>query len=341
MLTHAVTVSRTPDEPGASIIMPRIFVYEFISGGGMWATDNAPSGSLLAEGGAMRSYLAEDFLACGCDVVTTRDSRLPASEPNAADVRLISSSQDDRSAIQELAAESDWTLLIAPEFDKHLCNRVRMVEEAGALLLGLNSDSTSLFANKQQTSDWLSERGFFVPTGLTCEPSSPLPHQLPLPVVCKPIDGAGSIGITTVNTPDQWQPSTVSQRVELLVNGQAVSTTIVCGPNRKHILPCVAQSLSNDGQFRYLGGEVPVPRSLADRAERTAWSFADHLEPGVRGFVGIDMVVGDKVVIVDVNPRPTTSYVGLRKVCKSNLAEATLKDVELEFDLTNRVRFST
>ena len=37
---------------------------------------------------------------------------------------------------------------------------------------------------------------------------------------------------------------------------------------------------------------------------------------GLRGYVGVDVVLGqDKLYVVDVNPRLTTSYVGLRASC--------------------------
>lgn len=44
--------------------------------------------------------------------------------------------------------------------------------------------------------------------------------------------------------------------------------------------------------------------------------------PGLRGHVGVDLVAApDRCVVIEVNPRLTTSYVGLRRVLRANLAE--------------------
>ena len=54
----------------------RVFVYEFITGGGMWSTGSAPAGSLLSEGAAMAQSIGADFVDCGSDVWSMLDTRL-------------------------------------------------------------------------------------------------------------------------------------------------------------------------------------------------------------------------------------------------------------------------
>jgi predicted ATP-grasp superfamily ATP-dependent carboligase len=49
---------------------------------------------------------------------------------------------------------------------------------------------------------------------------------------------------------------------------------------------------------------------------------------GFRGYLGVDLVMaGDEVVVVDLNPRLTTSYIGLRRVINLNPAGAMLNAV--------------
>jgi len=43
------------------------------------------------------------------------------------------------------------------------------------------------------------------------------------------------------------------------------------------------------------------------------------------GRAGIDLVVGDLPRVVDVNPRPTTSIVGIAKVMREELADLILR----------------
>jgi predicted ATP-grasp superfamily ATP-dependent carboligase len=58
-------------------------------------------------------------------------------------------------------------------------------------------------------------------------------------------------------------------------------------------------------------------------AEKVAESF-----PGLRGYVGVDFVLTQhKAFVVDVNPRLTTSYVGLRRIAGFNVVEALVDAV--------------
>src|SRR5262245_19418109 len=114
----------------------RIFVYEFITGGGLWeGAGEMPGGSLLAEGQAMWRAAVEDFAALPCvEVVTTRDARLPHVDCRGCTAELIGSASANLEAVPRLA-EADWTLLIAPEMNGALLNFARLVEAAGGRLL--------------------------------------------------------------------------------------------------------------------------------------------------------------------------------------------------------------
>jgi predicted ATP-grasp superfamily ATP-dependent carboligase len=86
------------------------------------------------------------------------------------------------------------------------------------------------------------------------------------------------------------------------------------------------QRLSTDGRFRYLGGELPLPPDMADRARRLAARALDGID-SLRGYVGVDLMVGHAAaddVAIEINPRLTTSYVGLRALAETNLAAAML-----------------
>jgi len=66
---------------------------------------------------------------------------------------------------------------------------------------------------------------------------------------------------------------------------------------------------------------------------------------GCQGYCGVDMVVADKVYVVDVNPRITTSLVGIAACMKEEIADLLVsasKGVGPEvIHLTGSVRFDT
>ena len=76
------------------------------------------------------------------------------------------------------------------------------------------------------------------------------------------------------------------------------------------------QRLSQDGRFHYLGGELPLSSRLAPRARELA-SAACRSIPGLRGYVGVDLLLDEQagtVTVVEMNPRLTTSYLGYRRL---------------------------
>ena len=77
----------------------------------------------------------------------------------------------------------------------------------------------------------------------------------------------------------------------------------------------------------YEGGTVPFDHPLKQEAFREGEKVVEAFS-GLRGYVGVDLVLAkDKSFVVDVNPRLTTSYVGLRRVASFNVAEALINAV--------------
>jgi predicted ATP-grasp superfamily ATP-dependent carboligase len=114
------------------------------------------------------------------------------------------------------------------------------------------------------------------------------------------------------------------------------------------------QLLTDDGHFTYVGGELPLPPDVAARTvELTRRAVA--LYPGLIGYVGVDAVLGTTGgrptdAVIEINPRLTTSYVGLRASTRDNLVAQLLAVADgreagpirwepgvVKFDTTERV----
>jgi hypothetical protein len=77
-----------------------------------------------------------------------------------------------------------------------------------------------------------------------------------------------------------------------------------------------------------LGGRLPLSPELGVRAQRLA-TQAINAVPGLLGYVGVDLVLGpspdgSQDSVIEINPRLTTSYIGLRALAEFNLAEALI-----------------
>ena len=49
---------------------------------------------------------------------------------------------------------------------------------------------------------------------------------------------------------------------------------------------------------------------------------------GLKGYVGVDLILGDEVYLVEINSRITTPYVALRQMLNFNLGEAIVESVK-------------
>ncbi len=316
--------------------MRSVFVYEFITGGGCWSLgDEPPAGSLLAEGMAMRDALAQDFAAMeAIDTVHLfHDVRLPRPflpKQNLYDVRH----EDDVNAwFMEMLVEANG-VLIAPEFSGQLFRLAEWWESlATGELLSPGCRVIELCSNKQHTCNHLAAHGIRVPCGIRFrERPDQIDHSL-WPAVIKPIDGCGSQSVQMIESFRELAAvnltAATAWRLERFQPGLPVSVSLLAGPRGFIALQPCTQNLSDDGRFVYRGGSTPIPAHLAARAKKLALAAAATLPPA-KGYLGIDIVLGSaengsQDVVIEINPRLTTSYLGLRQACQQNLAEAMLK----------------
>lgn len=309
----------------------RVFVYEFVTGGGWYdCTEPSPPESLVGEGRAMLLALATDIAAInGTTVDVLWDERLPSFELSGVTIHTVGDAAAEKQAIRRLAAEADWTVLIAPEFDGHLLARTRAVEQAGGRLLGSPSQLVALAGDKHATAEYLARHGINVPRGIALAPGAVLPADFPYPAVLKRRDGAGSLGIEWICIATTGRTvGHVPARLESYCPGMAASVACLCGPNRTVTLVPSRQHLGGPRDFSYQGGSLPLESSMANRARRLAGRAARSLS-GPLGYLGVDLILGDdpagsRDVVIEINPRLTTSYVGLRALSRVNLAAAMI-----------------
>lgn len=234
------------------------------------------------------------------------------------EVIVPSPGEPEETAFRRAARQADATLVIAPEFDDILANRCRWVREEGGFCLNPSAEVIDLGSDKfRLAGHW---QRFGVPT-----PETLLPDGSPLPWsswVLKPRFGAGSLD-THVNGTPRPRGEIGQMIVQPWLSGVAASVSFLCGPDRVVALSPAAQHLATDGTLKYLGGKVPLPEPWSSRALRIA-TQAVHAIPGLCGYIGVDVLLGidGRDWAIEMNPRLTTSYLGLRRRARFNLAEA-------------------
>lgn len=334
-----------------------VFLYEWATGGGLVDDLGPVPASLVREGTAMIGALAADLLRMkDCRVTAMRDPRvLQLALPGCSVVDVLSRTSH-REELERLSAEADATILIAPEFDDILLKAAKWVTSSGGRLLSPSPEFVRVAASKQQTCEMLAAAGVRVPTGRLLEPDEPLSADTQYPAVLKPVNGAGSQDTYLVSGPYDAPPAYAwARRLESYVPGMAASVAVLCGPGGMVSLEPCKQRISEDGRLRYLGGDLPLTAGLAERARALA-ERAIAAMPAAVGYVGVDLILGREAdgsedAVIEINPRLTTSYVGLRVAATSNLAEAMWRvaqgetwiveysDRAIEFDTSGNVSF--
>jgi predicted ATP-grasp superfamily ATP-dependent carboligase len=147
--------------------------------------------------------------------------------------------------------------------------------------------------------------------------------------IVKPLDGYACLGLRAVPAGGDLNAAlraarAHTRRARVLVQerrpGVDASVSLIGDGRRAAALCLNHQRLRKDEEFEYLGGSMPLAHPQAGEALRVARRVARAI-PGLRGYFGVDLILEpDGARVVDVNPRLTTSYIGLRRVFGGNPA---------------------
>jgi predicted ATP-grasp superfamily ATP-dependent carboligase len=266
----------------------------------------------------MLAVLKQSFGRCGYEVV------LPGSG-------------DFGDEIDRIAPACDMGLVIAPD---HLLSRYTKILEENTHNLGSGFMTAALCANKVQAEKILRLHAIPVPA------EAPAGRR-----VIKPVRGCGTRGVRLSVDPvgtdefsqeyiegEHYSVSLVASRVIgdacLYYSGKPPLTLAV---NRQYI------DIDVGGRFSYRGGETPVHPEREAEIIKIAMKTVEVL--GCQGYCGIDMVVGNQIYVVDVNPRITTSLVGIAACMEEEIAdilvEASKGGGPDEVHLTGSARYDT
>ncbi len=311
----------------------RILVHEFVTGGGL-AGQDVPA-SLAGEGAALLAALVADLAAIrGHRIVTTVDPRFPLATPPDVEVVTLASGNDAQ--LDSLIETADAVWLVAPETDRCLERLAARVERKGKALLSPGAAAIRRASDKAGLPHRLSRCGVPHPKTRALRSDADwraVAREVGYPIVVKPVRGAGCVGVCTARDARELRDALAVARgddgatpllLQRYVPGVAASVSLLADGRRAEALTVNAQWMSTTQPFSYCGGETPLNHPLAERAidvaRRTVSVF-----PGLRGYVGVDLVLTEsEAVVIELNPRLTTAYLGVRAALSENVAAMAL-----------------
>ncbi|MCA9088283.1 MAG: ATP-grasp domain-containing protein [Planctomycetaceae bacterium] len=326
--------------------MATVFLSEFLTSGA-WPREQAVPASLATEGRAMLESVLADLLSLPeLHVRLTWDRRLPPPDTRtqwvegsvgpesavSASHRVTLQFADNHSepALRRSACNSaDHVLLIAPEFDDILGRWIEDVSgQAEIQVWNATPSAVRLCANKLRLARHLQMNG--IPVIATRSVADDLPDDW-ADLVVKPGDGAGSQGIQRLPREAflRWKQSLSSDDVttggwivQPWISGRTLSVAAIFSTDGSlHDIWPVAEQFLDSKTFAYLGGLIPAGRVNRSHIEALIMDVVACVS-GLRGYIGFDLIErpNGEVVVVEINPRLTTSYIGYRTLAASSLA---------------------
>lgn len=261
----------------------KIFVYEHFSCSGAGHENPLSSEGMAILRSAMRSF-----------------GEVPGAEPFT-----IERYADQFERALEMCSAA---LIVAPETDGLLENLTGRVMASGKINLGCDPEAVRAAGDKLEFARLMKTAGIPHPTTVEAGGRFDSAAFFPGSWVLKPFDGAGAEGIKIYRQPCVVDILIGPHVAQEFIVGEPMSLSIVAGDGWLEVLSVNRQRFS-DGPV-YDGGEVTAQEPEASLRE-LALKIKDAI-PGLRGYWGVDFVMTPTgPVVIEVNPRLTTSVCGL------------------------------
>jgi predicted ATP-grasp superfamily ATP-dependent carboligase len=195
-----------------------------------------------------------------------------------------------------------------------------------ARLLGCRPHAVRIAASKHATAAHLAQHGIAVVP--TLRPSDPMPRAAC--AVAKPDDGVGcedTRRFDDLGELRRWLEAgrSASHVVQPWLEGEPASLSMLCLEGRSQLLSCNRQLVEVSREDIRYRGSVLNDMAIHWAAFDTVATQVAQALPGLAGYVGVDVIVNaGKVTVLEINPRLTTSYAGMRRAIGCNPAGLVL-----------------
>ncbi|MEZ6086509.1 MAG: ATP-grasp domain-containing protein [Pirellulaceae bacterium] len=317
----------------------KVFIAEWMRSGGMASLSTSEStDSLLSEGSAMHRAVCLDASRCCDHVLTVIDGPLADPLPKNVITFPFDRHCDPIGQWLAIAEACDVAFLIAPETDRILSDVVGAFRAKGLPVLACGEAVIHLTTNKLSFADRMLGEG--VPHPRTLYLTKGTQDAIKEPCLTKPLDGCGSMNLRRYSSSrDAYAARTTenpsSAIIQPLHHGLDASIACIVREECVDWLPACRQTIDKR-TFAYQGGSGPLGVDLQKRALRLGKAVIEVLrnpndqnanQHALAGFLGIDILLGETEsddVVIEVNPRLTTSFIGLRELMKTNLVARML-----------------
>ena len=311
----------------------RLLVFEFITGGG-FINQTLPL-SLLQEGYLMRNALVDDLrIIADLHLLVLQDERLELSiEDQTAGVEylVICQGEDLQSLLLIGQFDYDAVWIIAPETDGILAQWCQFFSEQRKPLYTSAQQAVEICQNKLTTTKLLQNAGLACVSSYLYDYSQK--HRQGSWVI-KSNDSVGCDQVYKIESSYDWQsvlPRLQAEKsyiIQPYVSGKSLSLSCLFYQGNAFFICCNEQHTYNEKQ-QFVLSACTVNVNNNNKNNQHYQSLCQQIAtaiPQLFGYVGIDFIetkTGEKLIL-EINPRLTTSYAGIKQALGVNVAELVL-----------------
>lgn len=291
----------------------RVLVLESVSG-----IRREVDPKLFPEGFAMLRTMTNEFSDAGFDVVST----LNRKAKELAKWLDVDNLYDHDGLDKAIRSNPDAALVMAPEKGGELEHIVSKLREEGISVLGAEKRPINISGDKWLTYNILKER---IPQPRTSVYPSKDDSEL-----IKPRDGVGG-GDVQVEPSGPFSASG-NLLFQEFIEGEHVSCCLLMKEGKGEVLSVNKQEIMiRDGGLEYYGNSIPFTHEQEEACAETALKAAEILH--MHGYCGVDLVLSEVPYFVELNPRPTTSFIGLARILQTNLGSLLVETIADDSDI--------
>lgn len=309
----------------------RLLVFEFITGGGLINQPLPPS--LLQEGYLMRNALLDDLcLLNKLELLVLHDERVAfAVETHHKYIRylIINTGKDIQELLLEKSSLYDAVWLIAPETEGVLARWAQFFNEQGKKMCLSGQEAIDLCQDKLATFNRLQK------AGVACIPSFLFTSKVVIEPglwVLKANDSVGCDEVYLLQEEQHWKAvlaKLIPEHRYILqpyIAGKVLSLSCLFYQGQTFFICCNEQQMTIERQQFILSAcRVNVQTEKCQQYQQLCQSIAAAI-PQLFGYIGIDFIETEagENLILEINPRLTSSYAGINEATGLNVAELVL-----------------
>jgi len=235
-------------------------------------------------------------------------------------------------------------IIIAPEEDNILYEIINKLEKNGIKTINCNSDFIKISTNKLEMNNYLTKslhvKNNMIKTCLTYKE-----FQKNQKIVAKIVDGVGSENLFIFKDRVELEKNkkliTIDHIFQEFIEGNIVGINIISNGKNFSIISINEQMYKRISKYQIVLESINIGKfnHMHDLFKVFVENILGNFK-GSYGFIGIDAIVTkeNKIMFLEINPRFTTSYIGLSKSLNFNPFKVLFNE-KFSFNIENNEIF--